>query len=139
MDPLPEELGNSIELVDWSPDGHRLLLAQGFWQWGSDVGGMMVRIYDADSGKMSNKFLVDEAFRKHVGRDCAGVFRPVGFSSTGKVIVTAAPFFEVGGDKPIDDSCVQEKGFWLVDSAIPTVSQLPDNYKVERYGKMRLE
>jgi hypothetical protein len=45
VEPLPEALGISIDLVDWSPDGHRLLLAQGFWQWGSDVGGKMARIY----------------------------------------------------------------------------------------------
>ena len=136
IDPSPESLGNGIDLIDWSPKGHRLLLAQGFWQWGSDVGGMTVRIYDADSGEMSSKSLVDEAFSKYVGKVCAGVFHPVGFSSSGKIIVTAAPFFEVGEDKPVEDSCVQKKGFWLIDSAIPTVSQLPDNYRVERYAKV---
>ena len=71
----------------------------------------MARIYDADSGKVSSKSLVDEAFRKYVGKDCAGVFHPVGFSSSGKVIVTAGPFFDVGEDKPVEDSCVQKEGF----------------------------
>src|SRR5438477_850808 len=47
--PLPERHGNDIELVDWSPAGHHLLLAQGWWEWGSDVGGIVVRTYDADS------------------------------------------------------------------------------------------
>jgi hypothetical protein len=135
VEPSPEALGNSIDLVDWSPNGHRLLLAQGFWQWGSDVGGMMVRIYDADSENLSREFLVDEAFSRYVGKDCAGVFHPVGFSSSGKVIVTAGPFVDVGEDKPVEDSCVQKEGFWLIDSLISTVSQLPDNYKVQRYGK----
>ena len=136
VEPVPEALGNSIDLVDWSPNGHRLLLAQGFWQWGSDVGGMMVRIYDADSENLSREFFVDEAFGRYVGKNCAGVFHPVGFSSSGKVIVTAGPFFDVGEDKPVEDSCVQKEGFWLIDSVIPAVSQLPDNYKVQRYGKV---
>ena len=135
VEPSPEALGNSIDLVDWSPNGHRLLLAQGFWQWGSDVGGMMVRIYDAESENLSRKFLVDEAFSRYVGKKCVGVFHPVGFSSSGKVIVTAGPFFDVGEDEPVEDSCVQKEGFWLIDSVIPAVSQLPDNYKVWHYSK----
>jgi len=135
VEPSPEALGNSIDLVDWSPNGHRLLLAQGFWQWGSDVGGMMARIYDAESESISSKSLVDEAFRRYVGKNCVAVFQPVGFSSTGKAIVTAGPYFDVGEDRPREDSCVQKEGFWLIDSLIPTVSPLPDNYKVQRYGK----
>ena len=133
--PSPEGLGNSIDLVDWSPSGHRLLLAQDFWQWGSDVGGMMVRIYDAESENLSREFLVDEAFGKYVGKNCAGVFHPVGFSPSGKVVVTAGPFFELGEDQPVKDSCVQKEGFWLIDTGIPAVSQLPDNYRVERYAR----
>ena len=134
--PSPEALGNSIDLVDWSPNGNRLLLAQGVWQWGSDAGGIMVRIYDAESKNLSRESLVDEAFSRHVGKNCAGVFYPVGFSSSGQVVLTAGPFFEEGEDKPVEDSCVQQKGFWLMDTSIPAVTQLPDNYRVERYAKV---
>jgi len=134
--PSPKALGNNIDLIDWSPDGNRLLLAQGVWQWGSDAGGIMVRIYDAESKALSREFLVDEAFSRYVGKACAGVFYPVGFSSSGQVVVTAGPYFEVGEDKPVEDSCVQQKGFWLMDTSIPAVTQLPDNYTVERYAKV---
>lgn len=58
----PESLGNGIDLIDWSPKGHRLLLAQGSWQYGSDVGRTRVRIYNADSDNLSSESLVDEAF-----------------------------------------------------------------------------
>ena len=134
--PSPEALGNNIDLIDWSPDGNRLLLAQGVWQWGSDAGGIMVRIYDAESKNLSREFLVDEAFTRYVGKNCAGVFYPVGFSSSGQVVLTAGPFFEEGEDKPVEDSCVQQKGFWLMDTSIPAVTQLPDDYRVERYAKV---
>lgn len=134
--PSPEALGNSIDLVDWSPNGNRLLLAQGVWQWGSDAGGIMVRIYDAQSKNLSRESLVDEAFSRHVDKNCVGVFYPVGFSSSGQIVLTAGPFFEEGEDKPLEDSCVQQKGFWLMDTSIPAVTQLPDNYRVERYAKV---
>lgn len=136
VNPLPEALGNSIDLVDWSPNGNHLLLAQGIWQWGSDAGGIMVRIYDAQSKNWSRESLVDEAFSRHVGKNCAGVFYPVGFSSSGQIVLTAGPFFEEGEDKPVGDSCVQQKGCWLLDTSIPAVTQLPDNYRVERYARV---
>jgi len=136
LKPSPEALGNSIDLVDWSPKGHRLLLAQGFWQWGSEVGGTMVRIYDDDSENLSSELLVDKVFSRYVGKKCAGVFEPMGFFSSREVVVRANPFFNVGEDKPVEDSCVQQKGFWLIDSSTSTLRPLPENYKVERYGRV---
>jgi hypothetical protein len=133
--PLPERHGNDIEIVDWSPDGHHLLLAQGWWEWGSDVGGTAVRTYDADSGNFTSESGVDEGFRRYVGKGCAAVFQAVGFSPNGKAVVAAKPFFDYGEDSPSQDSCVQKKGFWLIDFAIPAVNQLPDDYKVQHYGK----
>ncbi len=133
--PLPERHGNDIGIVDWSPAGHYLLLAQGWWEWGSDVGGTVVRTYDADSGNFTSESRVDEGFRRYAGRACAAVFQAVGFSPGGKAVVVAGPFFDYGEDTPSQDSCVQKKGFWLIDFAIPTVNQLPDNYKVHHYGK----
>jgi hypothetical protein len=36
----------------------------------------------------------------------------------------------------VEDSCVQKEGFWLIDFAVPTINQLPDNYRVDRYAKV---
>ena len=91
--PLPERHGNDIEIVDWSPTGHHLLLAQGWWEWGSDVGGTAVRTYDADSGNLSSGSRVDDGFSRYVGKACAAVFQAVGFAPSGKAVVTAEPFF----------------------------------------------
>jgi hypothetical protein len=33
VEPSPESMGNSIGIVDWSPDGRTLLFAQGVFQW----------------------------------------------------------------------------------------------------------
>ena len=96
VEPFPEALGNGIDLIDWSPDGHRLLLAQRFWHYGSEVEGMTLRVYDAESEDLSRKFLVEEAFRKHLGKYCSGGFDPAGFSSSGELVVVAEPSSDLG-------------------------------------------
>jgi hypothetical protein len=45
--------GNSISLVDWSREGHQLLIGEGLWGYGSDFGGTVIRVYDADSGTLT--------------------------------------------------------------------------------------
>jgi hypothetical protein len=136
ISPLPERHGNDIELVDWSPVGHQLLLLQGWWEWGSDVGGNFVRVYDADVQKLSRESFVEDHFSKHFGRSCAAIFRAVGFSSAGNVLLRAEPWFDFGEDTPAADSCVQKEGLWLIDFAVPAVSQLQDDYQVQHYGKI---
>jgi hypothetical protein len=128
-------MGNSIGIVDWSPDGRTLLFAQGVFQWGSDVGESFVRFFDADRGTLSDPQLIPEAFSKRTGQPCAAVIEPLGFALDGEIVLTAAPFFMVGEDQPEEDSCVRQKGLWLFAPAAQTWSALPENYRVQRYGK----
>jgi dipeptidyl aminopeptidase/acylaminoacyl peptidase len=133
--PIQERHGNSIELVNWSPTGHRLLLAEGAWEWGSDVFGSMTRIYDADSKTLSQDSLVDRAFLKALGRDCVAILRPAGFTASGSVVIGTGPYFDVGEESPDKGSCVTKEGLWLVDTEKSAASSLPDDYKVKHYGK----
>lgn len=135
--PTPEFGDNSISLADWSPKGHRLLIAEGKAGYGSDVGGIMIRIYDADSGKLSSESFVVEAFRKHAGKDCMGVFQAVGFSEDGGIIVRAGPYFDEGEQQPRADSCVAKQSVWLIAPMDDALRRLPDNYKPKHYGKER--
>jgi hypothetical protein len=112
------------------------LLAQGFWQYGSDVGRSSVRIYDADSDRLSSEGLVDEAFGQRVGKKCAGTFEPLGFARNGNAVVKAEPYFDYGEDKAAKDSCVQRGSLWLVDYVIPAVHQLASSYKTRQFGKV---
>jgi hypothetical protein len=132
--PTPELGDNSISLADWSPKGHRLLIAEGKAGYGSDVGGIMIRIYNADSGKLSSESFVEEVFRKHAGKDCIGVFQAVGFSEDGGIIVRAGPYFDEGEEQPRADSCVVKKGLWLIAPADEAIRPLPDDYKPKHYG-----
>jgi hypothetical protein len=131
----PEPSGNDIGLVDWSPKGHRLLIAEGLFWHSGDFGGIEIRIYDADSHKLSSESFVEEVFRKHGRKDCIGVFQPEGFSGDGGIIVRAGPYFDVGEEQPSPDSCVAKEGVWLIGSADDAIRHLPDNYKPKHYGK----
>lgn len=127
--------GNSISLVDWSREGHQLLIGEGLWGYGSDFGGTEIRVYDADSGTLSSESLVDEAFRKHAGKECIGVYQPVGFSEDGGIIVKAGPYFDEGEEQPRPESCMAKESIWLIGPARDAIRQLPDDYMPKHYGK----
>jgi hypothetical protein len=135
VEPTAEMQGNSLSFVDWAPDDRTLLVDQGTFQWGSEVGWGVVRLYNAESGTISDTRLVDAAFSARAGRDCAVVIEPLGFSEYGQIVLKASPFFRMGEDKPEDDSCVQKQGVWLFDPATQKLVPLADDFKVQRYGR----
>lgn len=132
----PEPSANNIALVDWSPKGHRLLIAEGLFWYIGDFGGIVIRIYDADSDKLSSESLVDEAFRKHEGKECIGVYQPMGFSEDGGIIVKAGPYFDDGEEQPRPESCIAKESIWLIGPAQDAIRQLPDDYRPKHYGKV---
>jgi hypothetical protein len=136
LKPSVEALGNSIGLIDWSPSGHRLLVAQDSWQYGSDAGETAARIYDGDTLKLSTNGFVEEAFRRKFGRKCIGVFQPVSFSREGGAVIKAGPYFDVGDDEPLTESCIRKEGLWEVDPATLVVHQLAPSYRVRHYGRV---
>ena len=133
--PRPYLSGNSIRLVDWSREGHQLLIGVGLWGYGSDFGGTVIRVYDVDSGTLSSESLVEEAFRKHAGKECIGVYQPVGFSEDGGIIVKAGPYFDEGEEQPRSESCMAKESIWLIGPAHESIRQLPDDYIPKHYGK----
>jgi hypothetical protein len=134
MEPSEDASGNSIELIDWSPEGHRLLVTEGFWAWASDAGGIEARIYDADGGKLSSEGEFSEAFRRYAGRNCVAMLLPMGFSATGNVVVAARPDADEEGIVQ-EDSCVTKTGIWMVDPAGFGIKRVRDEFKVKKYGK----
>jgi hypothetical protein len=133
--PRSDLSGNSIILVDWSRQGHELLIGEGVWAYGSDFGGTEIRIYDADSGTLSSESFVEEAFRKYAGKECIGVYQPKGFSEDGGIVVKAGPYFEEGEEQPRSESCMAKEGNWLIGPAHNAIRQLPDDYIPKHHGK----
>jgi hypothetical protein len=128
---------NSIEIVDWSPTGHRLLLNEGAWIWASDAGGNTARIYDADSTEMFRSTSLIDSFVKVFGRYCVGNFDALGFSRDGNLVVRWFPDNGEDGTFP-QGSCVKKQEIWSLDLATFKVNRLPDGFKVLRYGKRLL-
>jgi hypothetical protein len=134
--PTSEAMGNSLGIIDWSPDGRTLLVWQGVFQWGSDETAQnFVRFYNAESGAISEPELVDGAFGARAGANCAVVIQPLGFSEYGQLVLKASPFFMLGEEKPVEDSCVKEQGLWLFDPATKKLVPLRQDSQVQRYGK----
>ena len=135
LEPTGDAQGNSLGIVDWSPDGRTLLVSQSIFQWGSDVGASVVRFYNPETGTISDPQLVDATFSARMGSECAVVIESLGFSEYGQLVLKASPFFMVGEEKPEADSCVQKEGMWLFDPATQKLVALLEDYKVQRYGK----
>jgi hypothetical protein len=135
VESVPEKHGNSIALVDWSPVGHQLLLTEGTWEWASEVGEGHIRTYDADTGALSTKTLLADAFSKHFARRCAAVFETQGFSADSKVIVIAKPWFDFGDEVPSKDSCSGKAGTWSIDFASGAMTRVADGFKVVQRAK----
>jgi hypothetical protein len=134
IEPTESDSGNSIELIDWSRGGHRLLVIEFLWPWASDAGGIAARVYDANSGKMTGQDLSYGAFQRLLGRQCAVIIDPIGFSSDGKVVVNAGSDLDEE-PKLEKDSCLKKNEIWSLDPATAKLQRLPDRFKVRRYGK----
>jgi hypothetical protein len=134
IEPTAYVSGNSIDLVDWSPRDHLLLVTEGMWVWASDAGGEAVHIYDADSGDISDEDTFEDAFLQRLGPNCVSTFEPVGFSPGGQIVVRAYP--DVDEEERLQkDSCVKKPGVWMLNLGTGAVNRVRDDYKVRRYGK----
>jgi hypothetical protein len=76
VEPTSDTTGNSLGIMDWSPDGRTLLVDQGVFQWGSDTARNFVRFYNAESDAISEPALVDADFNARAGANCAVVIQP---------------------------------------------------------------
>jgi dipeptidyl aminopeptidase/acylaminoacyl peptidase len=133
LEPLLDELGNSIQIIDWSPDSRYLLLMTESWQYEADSGSRGIRVLDAFSGVLTGK----EPFRleKPSGSSCSWDGIALGFSPDGKIVARVLPTFDAYGDKPDYDSCVKKPELHALDLLTGHSSPLRDDFRVDHYGK----
>jgi hypothetical protein len=129
--------GNSIKLVDWSPDGESLLVEAAQWEYESEGIYTEFFIFSVDSGATTEPDLM-AMLAARFGKDCYSENTVLGFTSTGAVVVALEPDADQVGLANGAKSCVKRKTLITLDqsrASADSVQTLPTNVKILRYGK----
>jgi hypothetical protein len=128
--------GNSIKLVDWSPDGKSLLVETAQWEYESEGRYTEFFIFSVDSGTIAVPDLM-AMLAARFGKDCYSENTVLGFTSTGAVVVAVEPDADEVGLANGAKSCVKRKTLVTLDlTRAPTkrVQPIPANTKITQYG-----
>ncbi len=127
--------GNSIQLIDWTPDNRFLVTEIRHWQYFSDVAFSVVFLYDRgnDSTKILNQH---EIFARLHGEACVMEGEVVGISEEGNIVFAIPPSLE----KTLKESeifmnlpCVME-GTWGLNPVTEKIERISDDYSPRRFG-----
>jgi hypothetical protein len=134
QEPTRDSLLSNLQIIDWSPDSRYLPLNLYISQWGTDLVGENVLLFDAYYGVFWPQDFVDRQWIDHEGRRCSSVITARGFSRKGDLLLTVGPYFSDGESEPDADSCEKQPRLWAFDQTKATFSALPPDYKVLRFG-----
>jgi hypothetical protein len=128
--------GNSLKLVDWSPDGAHLLLERTIWKYESEGDYTDLVIFALKSGAVTAPDLF-KVFETRFGKDCSSENSAMGFLPDGNIVVAMRPpedtYYNQGAIP-----CVKRRTIVALDAArgLTEVSQLlPSDFKPPRYGQ----
>lgn len=127
---LPNARNQAFSIVDFSPDGSSLLLAGELvlgGQNGRDFRDVEITTASLPSGigDWQNAW---DIFRWH---DCDATVEPQGFTSDGRVILSARPPVY---NLPPHRSCVAAGGLYQTEMAAATTKKMPDSLRIKRYS-----
>jgi hypothetical protein len=129
--------GNSLTLVDWSPDGRLLLLARTQWKYESEGDYTDFVIFDADSGKTWRPDL-EAAIAATYGNDCGSDNSVLGFTSDGNVVLALAPLTDQVALMNGAKSCVKQRTLFslnITGGVIANMATTVGNLKIVHYGR----
>ncbi|MGH9381272.1 MAG: hypothetical protein ACRD2Z_11755 [Thermoanaerobaculia bacterium] len=128
LSPFAGLSGNSIRIVDWSPDGERLLVETELWAYGSEFDNPDVLVLHA-ARRYFEALDMAAALRQAFNRDCFLYWRAQGFLPDGAVVVETHPSGELYGP-----SCEERPSRWRLDER-GDLGRLPAEAKIERYAR----
>lgn len=128
LSPFAGLSGNSIRIVDWSPDGRQLLLETEMWAYGSEFDNPDILVLHA-ARRYFHALDMGEALGRRFDRDCFLYWRALGFLADGAVAVETRPGGELYGP-----SCEEHPSRWRVDER-GGLDRLPADLQVDRYGQ----
>jgi hypothetical protein len=130
------ELGNSIRVVDWSPDGTHLLLERTVWQYESEGHSTDFLLFSPHLGVVTKTDLY-ALLTDRFGKECGYEISIAGFTNEGTVVVEVKALSE-GWEEMYGKTCVSENTLLSLDvehGMKDSIKALPDGFKVRRYGK----
>ena len=131
--------GNSLKLVDWSPDSKYLLMERTTWKYESEGDYSDFVVFNVASQSPLSPDLY-KMFERQFGRECGSENSVVGFTPQGKVVVVVAPLDDTYYNEGAI-SCVQQKtslGFDLA-SSLQNIEILPASFTPQRYARYARE
>ena len=135
---LDSETGNSLQVVDWSADSHRLLLELAQWQYDSPGVTRTPLIYQAELGVFQQPDL-SRAFHKQFGIDCSLNVHVAGFTSDGKIVIETQPLTPEEEEVLAIPSCSPKKAQWILSPSSESITPLPEGTKVVHNAKMETQ
>lgn len=126
--PLPRPGKSRFSIIDFSPDGQRVLLSMEDQFPDIDYRDVEVTAVNVTNGEM-HWVNVRDLFG---WRDCDATVEAQGFSSEGRVVLRPRP--SVWSSHPRPD-CVKSPTLFATDLKSSGPQRLPDDTEIERYGK----
>ncbi len=132
LEPRRWQLGNSLRVVDWSPDSRRLLVEVSSWQYQSDVIDQAVLLYDTVHGTFDAPDVMG-ILAKRLRKSCEVGFSVKGFSPDGDVVIEMTP--RPGEGRDPDPGCPTRQALWLLNWGRETLELLASGASIRTYGK----
>lgn len=132
------ENGNSLQIVDWSSDSHRLLLELAQWQYDSPGITRSPLIFQAELGVFQQPDL-SRAFRKQFGMECSLDVRVAGFTADGKIVIATEPMTPEEEEVLALPSCSPKKAQWILSPSSESLTSLPEGAKIVHNAKTEMQ
>lgn len=127
---LPDPREQAFSIVDFSPDGSRLLL-EGELVLGVQ-NGKQIRDVEVTTASVSSGIARwQNAWDVFGWHDCEATVEPQGFTSDGKIILSARPST---GLFPGDRNCVVKRGLYEIGLGSGSAKKMLDGLAIKRYG-----
>ena len=132
------ENGNSLQIVDWSADGHRLLLELAQWQYDSPGVTRSPLVYQAELGVFQQPDL-SRAFHKQFGIECSLNVHVLGFAADGKIVIESRPLAPEEEEVLAIPSCSRKEAQWILSPSSESITALPEGTKVVHNAKIQAQ
>jgi hypothetical protein len=128
--------GNSLKLVDWSPDGMHLLMERVNWKYESEGDYTDLVLFSLSSGEVTTPDL-SKILEGRFEKDCGSENSVIGFTPEGNVVVLVKPLEDTYYNEGAT-SCVKQKTLLALDAkhALEDIAQvLPSDFNARHYGQ----